>query len=410
MVVVSALIIFVANYFRPSFAESTEQREDEEIKAIYDLTLWYYDEDLTDYVESVAEEYFKRTGLKVGYQLVSAVGLFERINSENINSGEGPDLYITESTRLEQAYLGAVAKVNEYGDIYNSNEFCDTAINAVTCNGKLVAYPLCFNTSFFAYNTEYFEKKPTSFEDIAVLSENFSKETDSVVDMVFLFDPSDLITNFGYIGAYTAMGGAAGDDAKQISLDSTELSSALTFYSNLSKRISIPMSTTTQDLVMNSFCYGRTEAAILQTSDIDDINSSNINFRIIVNLPLNSELSSKALSTTLCVGVNPMSDDVSEAENLAKYMTYERVDSIYEKTGYMACRRIDYTLKGFSAVYSQYESSVSLPKIIETEELWKDFKYMLNNVWNGSDPDESLSVLRNSLNSALSTRNLQKNN
>ncbi|MBR3643820.1 MAG: hypothetical protein IKN57_09955, partial [Parasporobacterium sp.] len=50
MVVLSAIVVLVARALRPSYADSAEQRAGAEITEKYDLTLWYYDADLKNYM------------------------------------------------------------------------------------------------------------------------------------------------------------------------------------------------------------------------------------------------------------------------------------------------------------------------------------------------------------------------
>ena len=123
---------------------------------------------------------------------------------------------------------------------------------------------------------------------------------------------------------------------------------------------------------------------------------------------VNATIDSKALSSTFCVCVNPMSAHVSDAENLAKYMTYENTAGIYDQTGFISCKRMDYQQKGFADVYALYDETASLPKFIETEEIWRDMKQMLNSVAEDTEPAEALTKFQNAVTSALQTRTGQE--
>ena len=200
MGILSAVIVLIARALRPSFAESSIQRAGDEIAESYDLTLWYYDEDLTDYVDLIKNEYFRKTGLRVECQYVSAVSFFEKINTLNNTGEEMPDVYITETGFLEEAYLGGTARVNSDTDTYSLRNYSRNALSSVMYDKKMVGYPLFFDTAFFVYNKSLVEKKPESFEEIESLSAAFVKDADSDVDMVMPNDVADLVSTSPIVG------------------------------------------------------------------------------------------------------------------------------------------------------------------------------------------------------------------
>lgn len=404
MAIISALVIILANSVRQSWAESAEQRGDQEIEQDYDLTLWYYDSALTPYVKQLQEDYFRSQGLRVGCELVSVVSFFENINQKNVEGSGVPDLYITDTTRLEQAYLGSLAKENVFPELYNLQNYSVKALTSVMYNGKQVGYPLCFDMEYFVYNADYMDAPPASFEQIASDSESFEKDSDSIVDMVILYDVADLLYNFHFIGGSVELGGNTGDDDTKVNLESTELRSALESFKNFSTKSRIDMNTTTYDLVENSFIYGRSRTAILKCSSLAAMNREKTNYVICEMPPVSDEIPSKALSNTLCVCVNPSSSNTDAAEKLAQYMTYEKTDTIYSLTGYMSCRRMEYSADGFDQLYLLYDKTASLPKFIETEELWKDMETMFQSIWNGTEAGAAFEEFRSSVAEQMAAR------
>ena len=228
--VLTAALILIASSLRPTWEESTEQRADREIAQNNDLVLWYYDDDLTAYVEQLKDDFFRKTGLRIGSKLVSVVSFFEDINRKNIEGQDAPDLYITDSTRLEQAYLGSVAKLNAFPEIYTLQNYSVKSLSSILYGGKQVAYPLCFDMEYFVYNKEYMNKAPVSFSQLARESEIFVKQPESPVDMVILYDLSDLLYNYHFIGSSMNLGGETGDDDRAIKIDNETMLSALSAY------------------------------------------------------------------------------------------------------------------------------------------------------------------------------------
>ena len=125
------------------------------------LTLWYTDEALTDYLNYVALAFKQEQGIKVNLVLKSGVEFLENISSasvtdESMREEAMPDLYITSHDNLLKGYLAGISSiVTDPIEIMNNSYFSDTALNAVTCYGNYVAYPLYYETSYFLYNKTY---------------------------------------------------------------------------------------------------------------------------------------------------------------------------------------------------------------------------------------------------------------
>ncbi len=403
MLLLTAVIIFCAMLVRPIITE--ENSTGTVIEEAHDLILWYYDPAFEKYAEKLKEDYFKNTGLRLGCELVSAVEFFENINKMNVEKDDNaPDLFICESTKLEQAYLGSVAKENTDTSTYNLANFAQISLDASTYNDKLVAYPFAFDVGLLVYNQDYQLDPSTSFDDILVSSSNFIKDARSSIDMVALFDPNSLICNYQFIGAYLNIGGKTGDSAKKIDTNNENLINALSYYQNFAKNVKIDRDTVDYDLVENSFVFARCQTAIVKCSTLALLNQQNTNYKITQMPPLNEELESKPLSTTWCVCVNPISNNIETSEELAKYMTYDNISYLYDTTGLISCKRVLHKEKGFQDAYTQYENSCTLPKMIETQEIWKDIRTMLSNVWGGTSPSDALARFNDSLNKDLSTR------
>ena len=147
---------------------------------------------------------------------------------------------------------------------------------------------------------------------------------------------------------------------------------------------------------------------ILNCRSIAALNKNGPNYVITPMPRLNEELKTRTLSANWCVCVNPGTSDPEHVIQLAKFMTLDKADLIYDATGYMACARLSYKDKGFADVYAQYEMSESLPKLIETEEMWKELKILLNNIWNGKDVATECSSFQSKVHNLLMFRREEK--
>ncbi|MCR4924131.1 MAG: sugar ABC transporter substrate-binding protein [Lachnospiraceae bacterium] len=142
------------------------------------IVLWYTDENLKEYLESEALSFQGEHGVKIEPVLVSGVKLLEQINTASIERPEiniggekngekaeektddktvrAPDIYVTSHDNLLKAYYSGLAvPINDADVVVVPQNYPQTAIDAVTCNNKVVAYPFYYETNFLLYNKTY---------------------------------------------------------------------------------------------------------------------------------------------------------------------------------------------------------------------------------------------------------------
>ena len=145
------------------------QRDDEEAEVEEDtlfghrdtLYLWYTDEALTDYLNSVVVSYSEyQDDVRVVPVYTSGLEYLETINQASLQTEEVPDLYIVSNDSLEKAYLAGLASEVRMpqGALPMEQILPETAVRAVTYRDKQMAYPFYFETSCFLYNKTYLEE------------------------------------------------------------------------------------------------------------------------------------------------------------------------------------------------------------------------------------------------------------
>ncbi|MCR4595478.1 MAG: sugar ABC transporter substrate-binding protein [Lachnospiraceae bacterium] len=142
-----------------------EPEENDEPAASYaigkdTIYLWYTDESLTDYLNTEAVNYSSvNDEIRVVPVLVSGRDYLEGISAASMTDEELPDLFIATSDTLEKAHLAGLAEpVTPPDDVDITSVFSQTAINAVTYKGELVAYPMFMECSAMCYNYTYLEQ------------------------------------------------------------------------------------------------------------------------------------------------------------------------------------------------------------------------------------------------------------
>lgn len=388
MLDIAALIVVLAVSVRPEADSSTSGFEMD-----YDLTVWYYDDTLTPYLNSCTDGFFRRSGLRPDFQLISSLEFIDNINKSNVENGEGPDLYIIDSTKLESAYLSSLAKPNDDAD-FNDTYFLKKALNDASYKGKLAGYPLAYTTSFLAYNTDLIKDKPESLEEIS--------------GQAFEFDVNNLLYSFCFVGEYIDLGGEYGDDINSFDFSSDKYTAALGFMHEFSKNVNIDANLIDYNTIEKNFTDNITSMGIFSPVSLLKFNSKEVSYSICQVPDMNNELKSRVLSQSEIICVNPESKDVRGAEELAKYLAFENAENIFLETGLMPARKSNSDDEVVNAIEQIYEGSKSLPKLIETESLWEDLSTMLTSVWSGTEIDKAQNKLNVSVYIALSTRTEQE--
>ena len=157
IIVLCAGGVYAAGHFGLTMRhnEETEAEEDSLFTRRETIYLWYTDEALTDYLNSVAVAYSEyQDAVRVMPVYTSGREYLETVNQAALHTEEVPDLYIISNDSLEKAYLAGLASEVRLpeGTLTMEQWYPETAVRAVTYRDKQIAYPFYFETSCFLYN------------------------------------------------------------------------------------------------------------------------------------------------------------------------------------------------------------------------------------------------------------------
>ena len=97
---------------------------------------------------------------------------------------------------------------------------------------------------------------------------------------------------------------------------------------------------------------------------------------------------------TACVVINGYSGHKREANDFARFLTSQNVNVLYGRTGKVsAARDVDYEFEGLKGFATEYERSISMPKMLETSNFWVLLESAFSEIWNGADANEKLKSL-----------------
>ena len=371
------------------------------------LKLWYTDEAYTDFLNSAAVNYSElQDQVRVEPELVSASEYLEQISKVSVQD-EGPDLFILSNESLEKAYLaGLAAVIDEENSALNSEHYHQSSRNAVTYHGKLIGYPLSFETAALVYNQTYLEQlgessAPTNIDEILEFADGHDAPEN--VEAFMRWDVSHIFYNYEFATDALKLGGDAGDDTAQVDLYNLETIQGMQIFQNLGQFFSIDQSEVSYDSAIRDFIDGKLIFTIATTDVVNTLEKAREEGRFpyaygISEVPdPSAELTGSALSVTNAVVVNGYSTKQKEAEAFASYLTGDAASSLYEMTGKMPANRLadlpaDRKDK-LESFYSCYEESIPMPKMMETSNFWVYFEIALINILDGADVNTQMREL-----------------
>lgn len=446
LLVFSQIVQVAASYHRERLLKEEGEAQEEE----RGLTLWYTDEKLNAYLVEAAAEFEQQHQTEVTLQLVTAVDYIEHINTASISDLGGPDLFITSSELLEKARLSGLAVENDsFSERELQNNFPQKALDAATCGGKLMAYPFYFETCFLLYNKGYTDAAPGTIDEILAYADNFEGgAATEKVESIFKWNVADIFYNFFFIANYVNLGGATGDNKAEVDLSAEELVRCLEYYQSLNAFFAIDADEVTTENVLQEFIDGKIVYTIAKTDAIVRLDAAiaegsvyqvpeeeaegedqteteapegeeqpteeeteeqqpgdNGYFYGIAQVPdLTGELHTKGLSVTNSVVVNAYSKERELAKELARYLTYDKVDSLYTTANKMPAKMgVSYANEEMNLLFAQYEDSVEVPKITDLSNYWIEMEIAFANIWRGNDVGTEIDAVNQMVHAQLAT-------
>lgn len=410
------------------------------------IYFWYSDDTLTNYINSAAVTFGEKEGVRVIPVLTDDSEYLEAINKATMHSEQVPDAYLISNDSLEKAYLATLAtQIVDSRNVCTQENFPKAALDAVSYDGKCIAYPMYYETSAFVYNQTYLEtwakqqaEKEIANEGSAGIDENTGEpiggagldqaavdaktveyledvvphtvdeilnvadtfDVPEGVEGIMKWDVSDIFYNYWIVGNYMIVGGDTGEAAEKTNINNEETIKCLEVYKALNQFFSIESDTITYDSVVQDFIDGKTVFTI-GTSDVvaklaqaKEEGTLTFDYGITVMPDISEELKSRSMSVTNGIVVNGYSEHNELANQFAAYLVDEYADTLYERTGKMSANKnVNRKQEQVQSFFAEYADSVPLPKMMETGNFWLQLEVLFSKVWNGGDVAELVQEL-----------------
>ena len=412
------------------------------------IYFWYADETLTNYLNSAAVTFGEREDVRVIPVLTSESEYLEAINDASLHTDQIPDAYLLTNDLLGKAYLAGLAGpiLDETG-VCTEQTFPKAALSAVTYRNQKIAYPLFYETGLLVYNETYLEEwarqqvaketeeeatdeeagptedmdtedsgsenateedvesgeemqgltyeeyleqaVPTTVDGILQFADSF--DVPAEVEGVFKWDVSDILYNYWFVGNYMSLGGENGDAPDQVNLYNEETIDCLSAYKNMNQFFSIESDTVNYESVIEDFINGKTVFTIATTDIAKRLEEAKkdgsfaYEYGIAILPDVSDTLKSRSMSVTSSVVINGYSTHKELANRFAQYLTTEAAWDLYERSGKVPAAYSTVTDGPLQIMMMEYEDSVPLPKMLETENYWMHLEVLFSKIWNGAD-------------------------
>ncbi len=408
----------------------------EEKDTIY---FWFADETMADYINSAAVVFGEKYGVRVIPQQVSGSEYLEAINHATVHEGPVPDAYLLTNDSLEKAYLAGLAtEINDVNKIMNEENFSQAARDAVTYKGKLIAYPVTYETTVLLYNETFLQEwalqqvkakaeedgvnydeatflqkrdemmlsaVPKTISHLLTVSDTF--DAPETVDAIFRWDVSDILYNYHFVGNYMIVGGDCGDDKNNIVINNEQVIACLEIYKALNQFFYIESDMVSYDSVIQDFLDGKLVFTIATTDVVKVLEQAvaegkfPYEYGVAIMPDPSNELKGRSLSVTSVVAVNGYSEHQELANRFASFLTTEYAGELYTRAGKAAANKNIISNDMMYVFQQEYASSISLNKMIDTSNFWLQLEILFSKVWNGEDEKTLLDALEQQIESQI---------
>lgn len=333
------------------------------------ITIWsYMDKDNEiPIIRQYAEEWAKQTGNNI--KIVSDFGNDKfAVYVQAAKSKNGPDLVFgVPHDNLGTFNRGKLLQEVPEGTI-NTDDYIETALNAVKYDGKMYAIPLSIDTSALYYNTDKVKNPPKTYEEFISLA----KEVGFMTNITNLYSAYPFVVcNGGYI--FKSNNGTL--DPNDIGLGNEGAIKSYDLIKSLVVDYKLMKPDVSGDIAKANFQNGKIGLYISGTWDMPAFDKAKTKYAVATLPTYNGKVMPTFVGIQAAF-VNPFSEDQKESWDLMKYLVAKTPIPLLKKTG-----RIPVTKEGMAqpeitenkniaAFAEQAKYGDPMPNIPEMNTVW----------------------------------------
>lgn len=385
MLICTMLVIRIA-----SVEQRTEQTGEKYERQT--LEVWYGTSVYQPYLAAAAEQFeqeMQKKGTPVDISFIQMPALeYTASIEQGIKNGKGPDVYLTDTSSLQNFIRIRAAAKTEETDTYRMDQFSSRVWENMEYQGNDYGYPLGFDTVAFMYHKESSpeNKLPDSLWTLCE-EVGLEEKTEHILD----WDRSNFLVNYSFLAAYINAGGENGDQA-EINVDNEKVMESARLYQQFGTYFPEEGKTTKE--VIEEVRSGSLKYAIV-TTDALTMDEKTMESTGFMKLPdWNGQLKTSPVAITDLLMVNPSSGRKEMAEEFARYCSLTAADQMYANCGVLPLAKTGNLPKDSNVFYESYEEAVSLPKIMTLTDYWSRIRDAMIKIKNGADVESFLHELQ----------------
>ncbi|MCD7806840.1 MAG: maltose ABC transporter substrate-binding protein [Lachnospiraceae bacterium] len=371
------------------------------------LILWM---DNDDYNEQIVELWSaKYPDIPLTVENVGTTDARQKLELEG-PTGTAADVFVQAHDGVAvSAQSGLILEIDAYTDYIQEN-FMENAVEAVTYDGKVYAFPLSIKTIALFYNKDLVDEPVTTWDEMREFALSYNDPSQN--KFAILWQATEPYYAHGFLGGYGyEMFGENHDDPDQLGWDTEEAIEGMEFFSTLSEIYPVTSTDATWDAMNTMFSAGEAPYVITGPWSISEFTEAGVNFGV-TTLPLlpNGE-HPITLSTVDTVCVSAYTQYPNAAMLLAKFLTDEEaITLLYDTKVELPASIIGQTYEfvvndvNLQGVAAQAEYSLPMPYIPEMASVWTPYQKAFVAVWDGlSTAEEALASAQEEFYASLLT-------
>lgn len=325
-------------------------------------------------------------------------------------TGTGADVFVMAHDGVAvSAQAGNILEIDLLADEVRSC-FVDNAIDAVTYDGKIYAFPLSMKTIVMFYNKDLVDTPVDTWAEMKAFAAEYNDPTQN--KFACIWQAVEPYYAHGFLGGYGYdLFGENHDDPDQLGWDSTEAAEGLAFYKTLHDDIyPVASADATWDAMNSMFSAGECPYVITGPWSIADFTNAGVNFGIAPLPKMDNGIRPKTLSTVDTVCVSSFTKYPVASMLLAEFIATDpgALELLYETKNELSAsiegQKLDcYVNDPFmTSIAVAVNDALPQPYIPEMANVWAPYQKAIIAVWDDlQTPEEALTAAQNEFYSSL---------
>ena len=325
-------------------------------------------------------------------------------------TGMGADVFVQAHDGVAiSAQSGNILEIDLFSDEIRS-EFVENAINAVSYDGKIYAFPLSMKTIVMFYNKALVDTPVDTWAEMKEFAAEFNDPAQN--KFACLWQAVEPYYAHGFLGGYGYdLFGPTHDDPDQLGWDSAEAAEGLAFYKTLQEDVyPVASADATWDAMNTMFSSGAAPYVITGPWSIADFTNAGIDFGIAPLPKMDNGVRPKTLSTVDTVCVSAYTQYPKAAMLLAQFIATDPdcLQLLYETKNELSAsiegQKLDFYANDpfMSSIAVAVNDALPQPYIPEMSNVWAPYQKAVIAVWDGlQTPEEALAAASEEFYSSL---------